>query len=117
LRAPTRREKRYDSLDARITILAPGSTMWDGKYFVMTDHESGGEKVEAIIRARLPGSSLIAHGETILTDRCLSDYVDIVSPFIAGKKNTPVNRRLGRSSSATMPTANVGGAMAVSIGD
>lgn len=125
-----------------ITIAFPGSTMWDGKYFALTDQESGGGKVEAIIRASLSGSSLIAHGETILTDRCFSDYVDIVSPFIAGKKNTPVNRHLGRvvvgdnaycngggksgiefwryprgGKPFKSFKANVSGAMAVSIGD
>jgi hypothetical protein len=48
----------------------------------------------------LSGSSclvaVVLHGETVLTDNCYCDYVDLFNPFIVGKTNTPVNRRQGK---------------------
>ena len=38
---------------------------------------------------------LITEGETVLTDSCYRDYVDLVNPFIYGKKNIPGSRKQG----------------------
>ncbi|HEV3090467.1 MAG TPA: hypothetical protein VGX91_03385 [Candidatus Cybelea sp.] len=76
------------------TIEFPGSAMWDGKYitFVLQEGGTTGEGM-TIQRARESKSGdLTFVGQTKLTDNCDNSAVDIVNPFIVGKRNTPVNR-------------------------
>jgi hypothetical protein len=77
------------------TIYAPGSVMWDGKYFALTDREAGGAFQTAIYQARLSGTALTSQGETILSDTCYADYTDVSAPFVVGTKNTPKNKEQG----------------------
>lgn len=79
------------------TINVPGSVMWDGKYITFTDQEAGGPSANAttIYQARETKSGLVPAGTTTLQDTCSGSQVDVVQPFIVGKKNTPVNKRQG----------------------
>jgi len=70
-------------------------TTWDGRYFAIVDE--AGEFQSGIVQATLKGKTLTYVGETTLSDNCYNDYVDIVNPFIVGKKNTPVNDRQGNA--------------------
>jgi hypothetical protein len=71
--------------------------MWDGKYIALGDQEAGGTFSTGLYRATLKGSTLSPVGsEVTLTDTCSNEYVDIISPFIVGKKNTPVNDQQGK---------------------
>lgn len=79
------------------TIDFPGGTMWDGKYIALGDQESGGAYETGLYQSTLSGSTLTEVSKTVLTDTCDGDYADIVSPFIVGKKNTPVNTKQGSS--------------------
>jgi hypothetical protein len=77
------------------TIDVPGSTMWDGKYIALTDQGAGGSE-SRVFRATASGSTLTAVGNpTVLTDTCVDGESDLAIPFIAGSKNTPVNRKEG----------------------
>ena len=78
-----------------ITIDFPGGTMWDGKYTALADQEAGGKFETGMDQASLAGSVLTSEGQTVLGDACYNNYSDIVSPFIVGKKNTPVNHEQG----------------------
>jgi hypothetical protein len=71
-----------------ITIEFPGGTEWDGKYFVLGDQEAGGNFQTGLVRATLKDTTLTYVSETILSDDCYNDYVDVVNPFIVGKTNT-----------------------------
>ncbi|MBV9700274.1 MAG: hypothetical protein JO078_09140 [Candidatus Eremiobacteraeota bacterium] len=80
-------------------INAPGHTMWDGKYITLTDQAIHGKHSyhDGIVEASLSGSTLTSHGEPILTDTCdKGGGTDIVSPFILGERNTPVNHLQGK---------------------
>ncbi len=87
--------KSMQTLEADFTIAFAGGTMWDGKHFAFADQELGGQFQTGIIRAKLSGTTLTKVGETALSDDCYSNYVDVVNPFIVGKKNTPVNHKQG----------------------
>jgi len=76
------------------TINAAGKTMWDGKYFALTDQDAKYD-TDGIVQASLSGKTVKSHGETILTDTCYNGYT-AVTPFIVGDKNTPVNDRQGK---------------------
>jgi hypothetical protein len=81
------------------TINAPAGTMWDGKYVALTDQNyAGGEfgSDDGIVEASLSDTTLTSHGEPVLTDTCMGSGTDIVSPFILGERNTPVNHRQGK---------------------
>jgi hypothetical protein len=85
------------SLSFSGTIDFPGGTMWDGKYIALGDQEAGGTFNTGLYRATLKGSTLSPVGsEVTLTDTCSDEDNDIVSPFIVGKKNTPVNDQQGK---------------------
>ena len=43
------------------------------------------------------GTTLTYVSQTTLSDDCYNDYVDVVNPFIVGKKNTPVNEKQGNT--------------------
>ncbi|MGA8099391.1 MAG: hypothetical protein WB810_12125 [Candidatus Cybelea sp.] len=81
------------------TIHYPGSVMWDGKYVTLTDQDAGGNPsspATTIYQMREKRSgSLAVVGSTPLEDNCNGGQVDVVQPFIAGRKNTPVNTRQG----------------------
>lgn len=77
------------------SIHFPGGTMWDGKHIAIADQEANGTSQTGIYQTTLSGTTLTVKGQTILSDDCYGDYVDVVDPFIAGMKNTPVNRRQG----------------------
>jgi hypothetical protein len=74
-----------------ITIDFPGGTMWDGKYIALGDQEFGGTFGTGVYQATLSGTTLTMKGSTPL-EGCTGSYDDI-SPFILGKKNTPVNHK------------------------
>ena len=79
-----------------ITINHINGTMWDGKYIALSDAEAGARKPHRIYQATLSGTTLTAHGETLLTDTCYRGYVDVGNPFILGTRNTPANDRQGK---------------------
>jgi hypothetical protein len=74
------------------TIHSPGSTMWDGAYIALTDQDYQGKKTTAIYRVKKSGSGLTVIGTTELKDSCDKNYADIPQPFIAGDRNTPVEK-------------------------
>ncbi|MFZ0032772.1 MAG: hypothetical protein WAK84_12965 [Candidatus Cybelea sp.] len=81
------------------TIHYPGSVMWDGKYITLTDQDAGGNPSSPAttiyqMRERRSGGLTVV-GSTPLKDNCNGSQVDVVQPFIAGRKNTPVNTRQG----------------------
>jgi hypothetical protein len=78
------------------TINAPGHTMWDGKYFALTDENANKKATDGIVDASLSGKTLTFHHEAIFTDTCNGTGTSIPAPFILGEKNTPVNGRQGR---------------------
>jgi hypothetical protein len=86
--------KSMEALSFSGTIDFPAGTMWDGKYIALGDQEADGTDNTGMIEASLSGSTLTAHGEAILT--CASGFSNVVSPFVVGKKNTPVNDRQGK---------------------
>jgi hypothetical protein len=81
------------------TIYYPGSVMWDGKYITLTDQDAGGNPsspATTIYQMSAKGSgNLTVVGSTPLEDNCNGSQVDVVQPFIAGRKNTPVNKKQG----------------------
>ncbi|HEY2475946.1 MAG TPA: hypothetical protein VGI19_14245 [Candidatus Cybelea sp.] len=79
-------------------IYYPGSVMWDGKYITLTDQDAGGNPsspATTIYQIGQKGSTLTLVGSTPLLDNCNGSQVDVVQPFIAGRKNTPVNKKQG----------------------
>jgi hypothetical protein len=71
-----------------ITINFPGGTAWDGKYIVLGDQEAGGTFQTGLARVTLNGTTLTFVSETVLSDDCYNNYVDVVNPFLVGKTNT-----------------------------
>ncbi|MGC2404900.1 MAG: hypothetical protein WA431_00630 [Candidatus Cybelea sp.] len=82
------------------TIHYPGSVMWDGKYITLTDQDAGGNPsspATTIYQMSEKGSgNLTVVGSTPLLDNCNGSQVDVVQPFILGRKNTPVNTKQGQ---------------------
>jgi hypothetical protein len=78
-------------------IYYPGGVVWDGKYITLTDQDAGGNPsspATTIYQMSETGSDgLSVVGSTSLQDSCNGSQVDVVQPFIAGKKNTPSNRK------------------------
>lgn len=77
-------------------IYFPGSVMWDGSYITLTDQDAGGNPsspATTIYQIGQKGSTLSVVGSTALLDNCNGSQVDVVQPFIAGPKNTPVNKK------------------------
>lgn len=81
------------------TIYYPGSVMWDGKYITLTDQDAGGNPSSPATTiyqmSEKPAGDLTVVGSTSLKDNCNGTQVDVVQPFIAGRKNTPVNKKQG----------------------
>jgi hypothetical protein len=73
--------------------------MWDGKYITLTDQDAGGNPsspATTIYQMSEQGSgNLAVVGTTPLQDNCNGSQVDVMQPFIAGRKNTPVNTTQG----------------------
>ncbi len=63
-----------------------GGTIWDGKYFAIADQLASNQG--GVIQASLKGKTLVFRSQTLLSDNCYKDYVDVVSPFVVGKTNT-----------------------------
>ncbi len=79
-----------------ITINFPNGSMWDGKYLTIGDEEAGSSKGQTGMYENdaLRYDALV--GGRGHSRRCLyRGYVDVVNPFVVGKKNTPVNRQQG----------------------
>ena len=78
------------------TLNAPNGSMWDGKYLEVGDQEAGsGTGQTGLIRTKLSGTTITAVSETVLQDSCYRGLVDVLNPFVLGKKNTPVSDRQG----------------------
>jgi hypothetical protein len=85
-----------EPVSVKQTIYFPGGVMWDGKYITLTDQDAGGNPsspATTIYQMSEQGSSLAVVGSTPLEDNCNGNQVDVVQPFIAGRKNTPVNTK------------------------
>ncbi|MFY9859746.1 MAG: hypothetical protein WBD57_13345 [Candidatus Cybelea sp.] len=78
----------------RLKIDHPGSTMWDGKHITFEDYRNDSSQNSIIYQAVVSGSRLSIVGSTTLGAASSSCHANIESPFIAGNKNTPRNRRL-----------------------
>jgi hypothetical protein len=77
------------------SITSPTGITWDGKYMAITN---ANEYVTTIFQTEElhNGKALRIVGQTTLADTCFGDEVYISpSPFIVGKKNTPVNTAQG----------------------
>ncbi len=76
------------------SIGSPGSIMWDGEYLAVTDQDYDATQTTAIYQASESKNtgSLQVVGTTQLTDTCHKSYADIPQPFVAGSRNTPVER-------------------------
>jgi hypothetical protein len=71
-------------------FLLKGGVMWDGEYLTLTGEGATGSRI--LFRATEAASGdLTFVGQTVLSDNCDGGYMDIVQPFIVGKRNTPVN--------------------------
>ncbi len=77
------------------TIGYGADVMWDGKYITFADQSFGGSELQAgVYQAELNSSgSLVLAGKTALPDPC--GHSDVLQPFIAGRKNTPDNKKQG----------------------
>ena len=95
--AVLRKARQESTLTATgITINAPNGSMWDGQYLEIGDQEAGGEKtLTGLNEVSLSGTTLTSHGEVLLTDTCYRGLVDVLNPFVVGKKNTPANKQQG----------------------
>ena len=94
-----RRRDRRRLTTSGITINHINGTMWDGKISgtdATNPEEVGQGSLTGIYQATLSGTTLTAHGETLLTDTCYRGYVDVGNPFILGTRNTPANDRQGK---------------------
>ncbi|HVN68793.1 MAG TPA: hypothetical protein VMU38_03940 [Candidatus Binatia bacterium] len=80
-------------------IRFPGGAMWDGKYMTLTDQRYDFHARTAIYRvvaASGPRRKLKVVSASFLADSCDAGDTDVLSPFIVGTKNTPVNDQQGR---------------------
>jgi hypothetical protein len=75
---------------------ASGAT-WDGKYIALGDQMHDNLDETAIYQASLSGSTLTLEGTTVLQNTCGEYYAPVVQPFIVGEKNTPVNKKQGKT--------------------
>lgn len=74
----------------------PGGTMWDGKYIALGDQEANGTYETSLLQSTVSGSSVTLVNAVVLTDSCYGNYVDVVDPFVVGKKPTPINKKEGK---------------------
>jgi hypothetical protein len=79
------------------TIYSPSGTVWDGKYIALGDANAGDQNQTALYEVTLSGSALTEVGKTVLSDPSCGNEVDVAQPFVVGKKNTPVNRKRGKT--------------------
>ncbi len=63
-----------------------GGTIWDGKYFAIADELDSNQG--GIIQASLKGKTLAFRSQTLLSDNCYKDYVEVQNPFVVGKTNS-----------------------------
>jgi hypothetical protein len=88
-----------EPVSVKQTIYFPGSVMWDGRYITLTDQNAGDNpsNPETTIyqMSEQGAANLAVVGSTSLLDACNGSQVDVVQPFIAGRKNTPVNTQQG----------------------
>lgn len=77
-------------------IYYPSGTVWDGKYIALGDQEASGQYQTALYQVTLSGSTLTEVGEATLDDPSCGENA-VVQPFVVGKKNTPVNRKRGKT--------------------
>lgn len=82
----------FDCCQGPITIDLPGGTMWDGKHIGLGDQEVNGTSASGIWPSTLVYGSLKSKQEVVLLPSCSSENADVVSAFIVGKKNTPLNK-------------------------
>ena len=67
-------------------IYYPASVMWDGKHLTLSDQDYLDNKETAINRVSEDASgNLTLIGQTILTDSCDGNDVEVPQPFILGK--------------------------------
>jgi hypothetical protein len=77
-------------------IFGPGSAMWDGRYFTLTDEFYNDGPSTATYQVEVaPSGALTVVGVTVLTDNCDGNNAEVWQPFIVGKRNTPANRTQG----------------------
>jgi hypothetical protein len=79
------------------TIYSPGGTVWDGKHIALGDTDYNGQPVTAMYQVTLKGSTLTKVGTTVLTDTACDNKNIFYQPFVVAKRNTPVNRRRGKT--------------------
>jgi hypothetical protein len=73
-----------------------GGVMWDGTHLVLTDQYYSGQTLTAVYQvAQEESGNLRETGETVLTDSHCGGGVRVPQPFVAGTKNTPLNRTQG----------------------
>ena len=72
----------------------PGQHDVDGKHITFEDYRNDSSQNSIIYQAVVSGSRLSIVGSTTLGAASSSCHANIESPFIAGNKNTPRNRRL-----------------------
>jgi hypothetical protein len=76
------------------TIDLARGTSWDGKYLAF---DNGDAYESGIVQVTVKGSTLTYAGETILSDDCYKDYVDVVPLVIIGKTNSLFNGKQGNT--------------------
>jgi hypothetical protein len=80
-----------------IFINFPGSVQWDGRYITLTDQEYLGLYNTALYRMQeSPSGGLTYLAATELLASCNGNYTEVLEPYIVGKRNAPVNDKLGK---------------------
>jgi hypothetical protein len=78
------------------TIGLGGGVMWDGTHLTLTDQYYSDQTLTAVYQVTEEESgNLKKTGETVLTDSYCGNGVRVPQPFVAGAKNTPINRTQG----------------------
>lgn len=73
-----------------------GGVMWDGTHLTLTDQYYTGQTLTAVYQVSEEESgNLNKTGVTVLTDSQCGGGVRVPQPFVAGNKNTPLNRTQG----------------------
>jgi hypothetical protein len=87
--------KKLRTVSSNVPIVYPAGVMWDGKFLTLADQTYEGSTYSGLYRATEDASGNLKEvsGTELFTGDCNTD--DIISPFIVGKKNTPLNREEG----------------------
>lgn len=82
-------------VSSNVPIVYPAGVTWDGKYLVLADQTYEGGKYSGLYRAIEDSSGNLTEvsGTELSTPYCDAD--DVISPFIVGTKNTPLNHKEG----------------------